>query len=144
MKKLILIILISLFCSGVLYSQELPVCEPEHLPVWFSENFTPTWTIPDEHRSLGEVLNTMKGDCEDYAILTSAILDYNNVENKLLVLKFEGMDMMHAICVYKTKLNRYNFFSNGKLYDVNCKSIEILVHKFYPDCIGILNLQDIR
>ena len=114
---------------------------PEELALWLSDNFRPRIVIPDSPQSPAQVLESKEGDCDDFAKLASSILEYINIPNDVLVIKFKGLDIMHAICAFQNQDGTFSFISNRRLYRTGKGSLREAILKFYPDCEKFVRLK---
>lgn len=99
---------------------------------WFTNEFTYAWEGPDRWQTVDETIDSKMGDCEDFAILSQALLKERGVGSELIIVKFEGMNISHVVCVWKEK-EHYSFMSNRKLIRTSSNSIEDAVEEIYPD-----------
>jgi hypothetical protein len=113
---------------------------PEDIARFFSQEFTYAMTLPDRAHSPEETMESMSGDCEDFAILASAMLERMGIENQVLIIRFSGMKIAHAVCVWKDKNGYYSFISNQELQRTNQRTAEGAIRKFYPDCQGLASI----
>lgn len=116
------------------------VRSPEDIVRFFSEEFTYTMTLPDRAHSPEETIASHAGDCEDFAILASAMLTRMGIENQVFIIKFNDLKIMHAVCVWKDKNGFYSFISNKELQRTGQRTAEGAVRKFYPDCSTIASI----
>ena len=105
---------------------------PEDLAQWFSSKFTYAMEIPDRWQKAEETLSLKTGDCEDFAILSRALLDKMGIRCEIVIVEFKGLPMAHAICAWQDA-QKVNLMSNGKLYKIKADSIESAIKKVYPD-----------
>ena len=113
---------------------------PEDVARFFSQEFTYAMTLPDRAHTPEETIESMSGDCEDFAILASAMLTRMGIENQVLIIRFSGMKIAHAICIWKDRNGYYNFISNRELQRTGQRTAEGAVMKFYPDCQGLASI----
>jgi hypothetical protein len=113
---------------------------PEDIARFFSREFTYSMTLPDRAHSPEETIEAMSGDCEDFAILASAMLTRMGIENQVLIVRFSGLKIAHAICIWKDRSGYYNFISNQELQRTGQRTVEGAVRKFYPDCQGLASI----
>ena len=106
---------------------------PEELASWLSRDFLYQWKMPDRAQGPQETLDLGAGDCEDFAILSSSILTRLGIPNEVLVIQFAGLNISHAICIWKGKNGKYSFMSNRELYRTGENTVQAAVKKFYPD-----------
>jgi len=86
---------------------------PDKYAMWLAKNIKykadaagDIWSSPKE------TLDRLYGDCEDYALLSAAVLRVLGYESKIMVLGTSGQD--HAICVFE-KDGHYLWFDNNEL-----------------------------
>lgn len=113
---------------------------PEDLARWLSREFSYTMTLPDGVHSPDATIASRSGDCDDFAILASDILTRMGVENRVLVIRFTGLSMAHAICIWREPNGLYSFISNREICRTGKDSVEEAVRKFYPDCETIASI----
>lgn len=147
MKKIFFIFLIFIAAAApnVSASQGMEdvmqsISSPEDIAQFFFQEFTYAMTLPDRAHTPEETIKAMSGDCEDFAILASAMLTRMGVENQVLIIRFSGMKVAHAICIWKDKSGYYNFISNRELQRTGQRTAEGAVMKFYPDCQGLASI----
>ena len=147
MKKIffLLLVLITAVAPFACASQGMEdamqgIRSPEDIARFFSQEFTYMMTLPDRAHSPEETIESMSGDCEDFAILASAMLTRMGVENQVLVIRFSGMKIAHAICIWKDRSGYYNFISNRELQRTGQRTVDGAVKKFYPDCQGLASI----
>ncbi len=113
---------------------------PEDVARFFSREFTYSMTLPDRAHSPEETIEAMSGDCEDFAILASEMLTRMGIENQVLIIRFSGMKIAHAVCIWKDKNGCYSFISNQKLQRTSQRTAEGAIRKFYPDCQALVSI----
>jgi hypothetical protein len=142
MKKAILIALIMVFSlSLACFAQDLSVPSyvnsPQALVEWFSSDFRYVLTLTGKGSKIQTPQETIKlktGQCGDFAVLASEILSHLGIANKVIIIKYRGLNIMHAICIWRNEDGTYNFISNQELICSGIKTIEGAAKKFYPDC----------
>ena len=105
---------------------------PEDLSQWLSSNFRYVMEIPDHWQNTEETLNLRTGDCEDFAVLSKALLDRIGIASEIVIVEFRGLQVSHAICAWQDA-GQVNLMSNGKLCKVEAGSIKEALKKKYPD-----------
>ena len=115
---------------------------PEDLSQWLSSNFRYVMEIPDHWQNAGETLNLRTGDCEDFAVLSKALLDRIGIASEIVIVEFRGLQVTHAMCAWQDA-HCVNLMSNGRLRKVEAGSIKNAIKKIYPDCKSIRFIQDI-
>ncbi len=106
---------------------------PEQIAKWFSLEFKYQTKNPDNPQTPGETLKLRVGDCDDFAFLAAAILAENGIKSKVIVIKYRGLDIMHAICMYKDNDGTYGFISNQELKHTGERDLTCALAKFYPN-----------
>ena len=112
MKKMILLVKnVVLIVAAMAYllvfpalAQELSgvpssIHTPEQLVKWFSSEFEYQMKMPDKPQSLNETLTLKTGDCDDFATLAAAVLERSGIRSEVLIIKYKGLNIMHAICM---------------------------------------------
>lgn len=116
------------------------VRSPDELASWLSQEFSYTMLVHGRTHSPDETIRARTGDCDDFAVLASAMLTKMGVANEVILIRFKKLSIAHAICVWKNGDGNYNFISNRELYRSGKKTIEELVKKYYPDCEAIASI----
>lgn len=126
-------------------SLSIYISTPEELAVWLSRNLTYEFTFGGKRpQTLQEFLDSKSGNCEDFANLASELLTRNGINNEVIVLRFRGIRIHHALCIWKGKDGTYGFISNEKLYKTNETSLEGAVAKNFANCVKILKYSEAR
>lgn len=107
---------------------------PDDLVRWMSKELSYTMVLPDMVHTPEETLAAHTGDCDDLAILASTMLRRMGIENTVLILKFRGLSVRHAICIWKDANGSYSFISGRELTRTGKDTVEKAVMKYYPDC----------
>lgn len=110
---------------------------PEELAAWLSNGFEYVMKVPDEPQTPRETMKLKTGDCDDFAKLASWVLTKKGISNHVLIIRFEGLKIAHAICIWKGEDGLYNFISNQEIYHTRKGALEDAVKKYYPDCCKI-------
>ena len=105
---------------------------PQDVVRWFSSEFEYQMKIPDKPQTPEETLVLKTGDCDDFASLAAAVLSLNGIKSEVIIIKHRGLNIMHAICVYKDKDGVYGFISNNELQHTGELDLTCAVAKFYP------------
>lgn len=82
------------------------------------------WQAPEEF------LVRRKGDCEDYALLTQALLERLGFEAFVFSLYGER-GYAHTVTVFKEK-GRYHLINQDRLIRLNAKTLEEVASRIYP------------
>jgi len=135
--KIGLILSIFLSLSAPSYAQTIAevanfVHTPFELTNWLSHNFAYEMELPDHWQGAKETLELKKGDCEDFAILNQAVLGQLGIASEIVIVKFKGLNLSHAICIFKNG-EFYSYFSNKELVQTKARSIKEAIEKEYPD-----------
>jgi hypothetical protein len=107
---------------------------PQALANWLSSEFSYRMELLDQWQEPQETIDSRAGDCEDFAILVSALLTRLGIPNDVIILKFRDLNIAHAVCLWRDEDGSYNFISNGELKRTGKRHIESAIGKFYPDC----------
>jgi hypothetical protein len=147
MKKTFFVLLVVMtalvplaFASQALEEAMSGVRSPEDIARFFSQEFTYTMTLPDRAHSPEETIQAQTGDCEDFAILASAMLSRMGIESQVIVIRFSGMKIAHAVCIWKDGNGYYSFISNQQLERTRQRTLEGAIRKFYPDCQSFVSV----
>ena len=147
MKKVFFVLLVIIAAAAPLAcaSQGLEeamqgIRSPEDIARFFFQEFTYAMTLPDRAHTPEETIEAMSGDCEDFAILASAMLTRMGIENQVFVIKFSDLKIAHAVCIWKDKNGYYNFISNQELQRTSQRTAEGAIRKFYPDCQALVSI----
>ncbi len=116
------------------------VRSPEDIARFFSREFTYTLTLPDRVHTPEETLETRTGDCDDFAVLASAILARMGIESRVLIIGFKDLRMAHAVCIWKSSDGFYSFISSRKLQRTGTRTVKDAIMKVYPDCDSIASI----
>jgi hypothetical protein len=116
------------------------VRSPDDIADFFSREFAYTMTLPDRAHSPDETIEARTGDCEDFAVLASVMLARMGVANRAVVIKFRGLRVAHAICIWKAPNGLYNFISNRELVRTGKDTVEGAIMKHYPDCESVTDI----
>lgn len=111
---------------------------PQSMVKWFQNDFTYAWTIPFSKKSAQEMVEQKTGACYDFAVLASEVLSKLNISNSVVLIKFQGTSIGHAICVWQAEDGTYNFITNKKIVYTGEKNINEAVMKYYPDTERII------
>lgn len=116
----------------------LRVKTPEALAGWLSSDFLYELALADGWRPPEETIKLKKGDCDDFAILARAVLEELGIKSDIVVLKFRGLSIVHAICLWKDARGNISFISNQKLFHTAEPDIRRAILKHYPDLETII------
>lgn len=116
------------------------VRSPEDIAKYFANGFTYTMNLSDRAHSPEETLESRTGDCDDFALLASAMLTRMDVENQVLVIRFRALSAAHAVCIWRGRDGMYNFISSMELVRTGQSTVEGAIKKFYPDCETIASI----
>lgn len=138
-----LFLFIFLLTPAFCFSQSLETAssfihQPQELAIWLSQGFKYEGEMPDYWQTAQETLNLRKGDCEDFAILSQAVLARLGINSSILIIKFKDLKQSHAICVWKDEQSFYNIISNRKLMQTKARTIKAAVQEKYPDWQSII------
>lgn len=140
MKKItILLLLLLLIAPRMAFSQQaiedIPssVRGPQELIDWLSGEFDYRLEMPDSWQTPQETIRSKKGDCEDFAVLVSAVLSRLGISSDIIILKFKDLGTSHAICAWKADDGTYAFTSNKTLHRTGQYALTDAISKYYPD-----------
>ena len=111
---------------------------PEALEGWLAKNFRYELKMTDDWQTPQETVRLGKGDCDDFALLAQAVLGDLGIKSDVVILKFRGLNMLHAICIWKDRFGYYSFISNQELCRTGKTDIQEAIAKFYPDAENII------
>jgi hypothetical protein len=111
---------------------------PEALAGWLSSNVRYEFAMGDGWQAPEEIIKLKKGDCDDFAVLAQAILKEIGIKSDVVILKFRGISIAHAVCVWKDAAGNISFISNQKLYHTAESDIRQAILKYYPDLETII------
>ena len=140
------IILVALFlsllpatCLAKNFSAEAAsIKNPQALVNWLASNFSYVMEMPDKWQTPEETVQLKTGDCEDFAILASAILTRLGIANDIIIVKYKGLNIAHAICAWKDKDGFYKYISNQEMVNTRKGNLEEAIEKFHPDWENIV------
>jgi len=135
-------LILVLVLIGISFAQNLDVPSlvnsPERLAGWFANDFRYELKLTDAWQAPAETVTLKKGDCDDFALLAQAVLKGLGIKSDVVVIKFRGLKLLHAICIWKEKTGSYNFISNQELCRTGKTDIREAIAKFYPDVESII------
>ena len=76
-----------------------------------------------------ELMQTRKGDCEDFAVFAYELLKRQGIQTFLL--NVYGGSFAHTVCVFKDK-GKYQIIDGSDIKRVNASSLDELSKKIYP------------
>ncbi len=136
------------FSIPLCFSQELTgipssVKSPQDIEKWLS-GFKSQMQLPDVPQTVGEMLNTRAGDCDDFATLASKALAGLGISSTVLVIKFKDTNIRHAICLWKNESGSYDFFSTKQLVRTEKKSVDDVLKRYYPysESVSVLDISE--
>ena len=107
---------------------------PSELEAFLKSGFKYELRMYDKVQTPEETLRKKRGSCEDYAVLVSELLTNMNVKNEVYYITYKGINIRHAICVWKREDGKYSVSSNYRLHHTNQTSPKKAIVKIYPDC----------
>lgn len=122
---------------------------PKELSKFLKKNFDfvfdeDLFSTTDYWQSPEEFWENKKGDCEDYAVFSKAVLE--NLGFKATIISLYGPDgYAHTVTVFEDEIG-FNVMNEDRLYRYGASSIEEAVSKIFPDWTwaGIARLQGTR
>ena len=148
MGVLVALILLVQCSIPLCFSQELSgiprsIKSPQDLEKWFS-GFRTQMQFPDVPQTVKEMLNTRAGDCDDFAVLAAKALAGLGISSTVLVIKFKGTHIRHALCIWKNESGNYDFFSAQRLVHTEKKSVDDVIKRYYPysESVAVLDIRD--
>lgn len=119
--------------SDVLTSKVYPstVTDVRSLAIWLQENFQYQDEDEDYWKSPEETVRDKGGDCEDFAILSSVVLDDLKIKSYILVVTYIDEQDAHAITVFENGRGGYDYFSNNALIKMNAPTLRGLLNRAY-------------
>ena len=106
---------------------------PEEVVGWFRSNFEYRLSMPDRPKTPAETIADKCGDCDDFAKLAAMILARSGIRSDVIIIKYKGLNIMHAVCIYLDKNGTYNFISSRELTRTRERSVQAAIAKYYPD-----------
>ena len=106
---------------------------PQALMQWMQKDFTYAMKMPDKPQSVEETINRKKGDCDDFAVLAQSALSEMGIKSHVIIIEFKGLNVKHAVCVWKDTNGTYNIISNRKQYRTGKPNVRQAISKYYPD-----------
>lgn len=111
---------------------------PSDLVGWYSKEFEYRMEMIDEHQTPEETIIKREGDCEDFAFLSRSVLVGLGIEDASVVrLKFKGLNICHAVCVFKDENGIYYMITNRELIRTDLKDMSAAIQSQYPDIENI-------
>ncbi len=111
---------------------------PASLVSWLSCNFRYELKLTDDWQTPQETFAAKKGDCDDFALLAQSILGRSGISSEVVVIKFRGLSVFHAVCVFREADGTVSFISNTELYRSGKRTTQEALKKFYPDLESII------
>ena len=115
------------------------VRSPEALVEWLQSEFVYELKFPDRRQAPDETIRRRTGDCEDFAILSRAVLERLGIASDVIIIKFREIGVMHAICIFQ-RGSTFSFISNKEMIRTRGHSITAAVTEKYPDWEKIIYL----
>jgi hypothetical protein len=150
-KKILELVKVMVVMATVLMSVSMAPCAaqdlgsvpgsirtPEQIVSWFNSEFEYRMKMPDRPQSPAETMELRSGDCDDFASLAKMILEGQGIKSDVVIIKYRGLNIMHAICMYKESNGTYSFISNKELQRTGEADMTHAVAKFYPDMEKIM------
>ena len=144
-RAVVLGFIIAFLLLGISFAQSSPVAAvipsvrtPEALACWLSNNFRYELKLTDAWQTPEETIKLKKGDCDDFALLAQAVLKGLGIKSDVVIIKFRGLNVLHAICIWKEETGSYSFISNCELTRTGKADIQQAIAKFYPDVESII------
>jgi len=137
LMAIIMVFSLSLACFAQDLSVPSHVNSPQALAKWLTSDFRYVLTLDSrgtKTQAPQETIQLKTGQCGDFAVLASHVLSGLGITNKVIIIKYRGLSIMHAICIWKNEDGTYSFISNQELNCTGKKSLDEAVRKFYPDC----------
>ena len=106
---------------------------PRDLAKWLGSNFKYVFRLNDKWQTPSETINLRAGDCEDFATLASSVLRGMGIKSDIVIIKFRGLDLQHAVCIWREENGKYSYFSNRKLVLTNRSTLQEAIQSYYPD-----------
>ena len=106
---------------------------PDQIVKWFDSDFQYQLKLPDAPQSPEETMVLKTGDCDDFAALASVILARSGIKSDVLIIRFKGLNVQHAICIWRNSSGTYDFISSKKLHRTLAHDIVSAVAEYYPD-----------
>ena len=126
--------------QGISFAQGPSIAEvassiktPEALAGWLSSNLRYEFAMGDDWQTPEEIVKLKKGDCDDFAVLAKAILKELGIKSDVVVLRFKGLSVAHAVCVWKDANGNISFISNRELHQTDQPDVRQAILKYYPD-----------
>lgn len=114
---------------------------PEELAYWLRNEFAYEMKFPDHLQTPEETMALHRGDCDDFAVLSRAILRGIGIRSDAIIIKFRQIGIMHAICIFK-KGRTYSFISSRELVRTRGHSITEAVTETFPDWEQIIYVKE--
>lgn len=139
-KILSILLTVTLALPALCFSQPLTlenittfVHTPLQLAGWLSRDFQYVFEVADGWQPAEETIDRGAGDCEDFAVLAQEVLKRLGIPSDIIIVKFQGLNISHALCLWQEKDGSYSFISNQEICRTQKKTIEEAIAKFYPD-----------
>ncbi len=133
-----------ILCSSSACAQEVsfkeaisPIRSPMSLASWLSNNFSYEFNLTRFWQTPEETFTAKKGNCKDFALLAQNILRRMNIPSEIVIIKFKGLTLSHAVCIFREADGTYSFISNCELCRSGKPTTTEALKKFYPDLESI-------
>ena len=108
------------------------ITNPVSLEMWLHDNFEYEKEEKDIWKYPHQMIKDKKGDCEDFAFLSSAILTDLNIENRPMFLYQKSKNKGHAITAVKQD-GSWSYMDNWKFEKRRYNSVQELITTEYEN-----------
>ena len=115
------------------------VRSPESLVEWFQAEFVYELKFPDRRQTPDETMRRRTGDCEDFALLSRAVLKDLGITSDVVIIKFREINVMHAVCIFRRGAT-FSFISNKEILRTRGRSVTAAITEKFPDWEKIIYL----
>ncbi|MCX5704863.1 MAG: hypothetical protein NTZ92_02215 [Candidatus Omnitrophica bacterium] len=140
-----LCIILVLIMQGTSFAQGSSIAKatfsiktPEALVGWFTRDFRYELKLTNICQTPEETCALKKGDCDDFASLAQVVLKNMGIKSDVVIIKFKGLNVLHAVCIWKNAAGNVSFISNQKLYQTAEPDVRQAIKKYYPDLETII------
>jgi len=108
---------------------------------WVMNNFYYKFAFKKYIQYPEETIRLKTGVCGDFAVLYSAFLSEQKIDNEILIVQFKGIVQLHAICIWKDNSGNYIVSSNKTLIYTYKKDFFEAIHYMYYDVERLFKIE---
>ena len=134
-KKIITFVFILLFCFNAFAITGVPeyIKNYEEFRDWVTNNFVYKYSFKNYIQCPEETVRLKTGVCGDFAVLYSAFVSELLLDNDIIIIEFNGLKQLHAVCVWRDNQANYIVSDNKRLIYTGKKTIQEAMKYMYWD-----------